>query len=84
MFIVMITTISWGMLILLASLPPETAAETNLPPSDSKERLCTRAAVSANLFVCSPSGRYFHSPFPKSISDMNTSGFNHAVINLFV
>jgi hypothetical protein len=58
MFIVMITTISWGMPTLLARFPPTTAAETNLPPFDSKEGVYTRAALSADSFVCSPFGRY--------------------------
>jgi hypothetical protein len=58
MFIVMITTISWGMSILLARLPPTTAAETNLHPFDSKEGIYTRAALSAHSFVWSPIGRY--------------------------
>jgi hypothetical protein len=56
--VLMITTISWGVPILLARFPPEPNTQKDLPPSDSKEGLYTRAAVSADSTVCPPIGRY--------------------------
>lgn len=60
MFVVIATTISWGVPILLARNQPEPDAgcETDLCPSDSKEGHYTRAAVSADCAACPPIGRY--------------------------
>jgi hypothetical protein len=58
MLIVMLTTISWGIPLLLARLPPASGAETNLPPLDSEEGIDTRAALSTDSFVFSAVDRY--------------------------
>ncbi|KDR15760.1 gamma-glutamyltranspeptidase 1-like [Zootermopsis nevadensis] len=50
---VIVITITWGVVILLARSDPV----TDLPPSYSKEGHYTRAAVSADSTVCPPIGR---------------------------
>jgi hypothetical protein len=52
MFIVIITTVSWGMPVILARLPPASAAETILLPFGSKEGMYIRAALRGRSPTC--------------------------------